>query len=145
VLRDEDIPTELLPPPLHHDRDVAVELKSNEVRIGPITRARAKLLEQQVNSLLSDTANLHVKNFILTKSLQLCMMSYEGESSVAREEEELHKVLDVKTFHGCTRNETETSTSEEEGLSGTTTALPATLPPVSSGTIADASSTAART
>jgi hypothetical protein len=26
--------------------------KSNEIWIGPITRARAKLLEQQVNSLL---------------------------------------------------------------------------------------------
>jgi hypothetical protein len=27
------------------------EKKSNKIRIGPITRARAKLLEQQVNSL----------------------------------------------------------------------------------------------
>ena len=43
---DEDIPTELLSPPLHDDQDVAVKLKSNEVRIGPITRARAKLLKQ---------------------------------------------------------------------------------------------------
>jgi hypothetical protein len=48
---DEDIP---ITPPLSltpfEDEDVAAK-KSNEIRIGPITRARAKLLEQQVNSL----------------------------------------------------------------------------------------------
>ncbi|KAK1685907.1 hypothetical protein QYE76_046755 [Lolium multiflorum] len=38
---DEDIPTSLLPPSLQED-DSAVKLKSNEVRIGPMTRARMK-------------------------------------------------------------------------------------------------------
>jgi hypothetical protein len=33
---DEDIPTELLPPSLQDKQDVAVKLKSNKVRIGPI-------------------------------------------------------------------------------------------------------------
>jgi hypothetical protein len=43
---DEDIPIipPLSPTPFD-DEDVAVN-KSNEIRIGPITRARAKLLEQ---------------------------------------------------------------------------------------------------
>ena len=42
---DEDIPTEPLPPSLQDEDDVAMKLKSNEVRIGPMTRARAKLLK----------------------------------------------------------------------------------------------------
>ncbi|KAK1668925.1 hypothetical protein QYE76_057084 [Lolium multiflorum] len=46
---DEDIPTSLLPPSLANEDEPAVKLKSNEVRIGPITRARAKLLKQQVS------------------------------------------------------------------------------------------------
>jgi hypothetical protein len=52
---DEDIPTELLPPSLQDEDDVVVKLKFNEVRIEHITKARAKLLKQQVNSLLNDT------------------------------------------------------------------------------------------
>ncbi|KAK1601926.1 hypothetical protein QYE76_027031 [Lolium multiflorum] len=44
---DEDIPTSLLPPSSPIEDEPAVKLKSNEVRIGPITRARAKLLKQQ--------------------------------------------------------------------------------------------------
>ncbi|KAK1613166.1 hypothetical protein QYE76_036839 [Lolium multiflorum] len=40
---DEDIPTTtLLPPSLQDEGDAAVKLKSNEIRIGPITRARMK-------------------------------------------------------------------------------------------------------
>ncbi|KAK1595670.1 hypothetical protein QYE76_037389 [Lolium multiflorum] len=46
---DEDIPTSLLPPSSPIEDEPAVKLKSNEVRIGPITRARAKLLKQQVS------------------------------------------------------------------------------------------------
>jgi hypothetical protein len=60
-----------------------VKVKFNEVRIGPIKRARAKLLEQQVNSLLNDTVDIYVENFILPKSLNLCMVRYEGDLSIA--------------------------------------------------------------
>jgi hypothetical protein len=42
---DEDIPITSPLSPTPFDEDVAVK-KSNEIRIGPITRARAKLLEQ---------------------------------------------------------------------------------------------------
>ncbi|KAK1603020.1 hypothetical protein QYE76_007728 [Lolium multiflorum] len=39
---DEDIPTSLLPPSLPTEDEPAVKLKSNEVRIGPMTQARMK-------------------------------------------------------------------------------------------------------
>jgi hypothetical protein len=42
---NEDIPTKLLPHPLHDDQDVVAKNKSNEVRIGPMTRAHTKQLE----------------------------------------------------------------------------------------------------
>ncbi|KAK1693008.1 hypothetical protein QYE76_009705 [Lolium multiflorum] len=92
---DEDIPTTLLlPPSLKDEDDAAVKLKSNEVRIGPMTQARAKLLKQQ----------------------------YEEEASIARGgEEQLDKKLDVKldmeldmkTSHGCAREEREACAREE--------------------------------
>jgi hypothetical protein len=55
----------------------------------------------RVNSPLNDTGDVHVENFILPKSLHLCMIRYEGDSSIAREEDELlHEVLDMKTIYG---------------------------------------------
>ena len=46
---DEDIPSSSTNSPID---DVAVQDKINEVRLGPMTRSRTKLFEQQVNSLL---------------------------------------------------------------------------------------------
>ena len=46
---DDDIPSSL---PLSPTDDVVVQDTTKGVRIGPMTRARTKLLEQQVNSLL---------------------------------------------------------------------------------------------
>ncbi len=91
---DEDIPTTPLPPSLQNEDEPAVKLKSNEVRIGPITRARAKLLKQQVNLFLNDT--LIDENFILPKSYYLCMIRYEEETSIARGEEQLDMKTDVR-------------------------------------------------
>ncbi|KAK1664774.1 hypothetical protein QYE76_052933 [Lolium multiflorum] len=85
---DENIPTSLLPLSLQ-DEDEAVKLKSNEVRIGPMTRARAKLLKQQVNLFLNDI--LIDENFILPKSYYFCMIRYEEEPSIARGEEQADK------------------------------------------------------
>jgi hypothetical protein len=94
-LLDEDIPTTLLPPSLQDEDDAAVKLKSNDVRIGPMTRARAKLLKQQVNLFLCDT--LIDENFIMPKSYYLCMIRYEEETSITRgREEQLDKKMDVK-------------------------------------------------
>jgi hypothetical protein len=65
LLCDEDIP---ITPPLYPtpfvDEDVAAK-KSNEIRIGPITRAHVKLLEQQVNSLLIEPGLLFNEKFLL--------------------------------------------------------------------------------
>jgi hypothetical protein len=53
---DEDIPTTQPSPPTIDDLVVSAKDKSNdEIMIGPITRARAKLLEQHVNSLLIES------------------------------------------------------------------------------------------
>src|ERR1041385_6446607 len=70
---DEDIPTNKPSPTLHEAQP------NDEIRIGPITRARAKLIEQQVNSLLIDSDMLCNENFILPKSLYVCMIRYHDE------------------------------------------------------------------
>ncbi|KAK1660360.1 hypothetical protein QYE76_048519 [Lolium multiflorum] len=108
---DEDIPTSLLPPSLPIEDEPAVKLKSNEVRIGPMTRARAKLLKQQVNL-------------------------YQEETSIARGEEQLDMKtdvkmavkldmeLDMKISHGrareereaCARGEDEVQAGPEPGI-----------------------------
>ncbi|KAK1602548.1 hypothetical protein QYE76_037397 [Lolium multiflorum] len=120
---DEDIPTSLLPPSLPIEDEPAVKLTSNEVRIGPITRARAKLLKQQVNLFLNDT--LIDENFILPKSYYLCIIRYQEETSIARGVEEqldvktdvkLDKELDMKISQGRAREEREECARGEEQL-----------------------------
>ena len=85
-----------------------------------MTRARAKLLKQQVNLFLSDT--LIDENFILPKSYYLCMIRYEEGASIARGGEEhldkkldmeLDMELDMKIFHGRAREEREACAREE--------------------------------
>jgi hypothetical protein len=56
---DEDIPSVSTTSPID---DVAVQDKTNEVRLGPMTRSRAKLLEQHVNSLLVEYDNFIDEN-----------------------------------------------------------------------------------
>jgi hypothetical protein len=81
---DEDITiTPPLSPTPIDDKDVAAK-KSNEIRIGPITRARAKLLEQQVNSLLIESDVLFNESFILPKSMHLCMIMFVDNTSIAQ-------------------------------------------------------------
>jgi hypothetical protein len=80
---DEDIPiTTQLSPTLIEDEDVASK-KSNEIRFGPIIRARANLLEQQANSLLFEPDVLFNESFILPKSMHLCMIRFVGNTSIA--------------------------------------------------------------
>jgi hypothetical protein len=80
---DEDISSPLLFSP-NDDDDVAIEDKSNEIRIGPMTRARAKLLGQHVNSLLIDYDILIADRFMLSKSMNLCMIRFINNPSIAR-------------------------------------------------------------
>src|SRR3954466_6746773 len=70
---DEDIPTTTTTSPTLHDE------QANQIRLGPITRARAKLLEQQVNLLLLESDDRLSENYILPKSLCVCMIRYQGE------------------------------------------------------------------
>jgi hypothetical protein len=80
---DEDIPSPLLFSPKDDD-DVAAQDKPNEIRIGPMTRARAKLLGQQVNSLFTEFDILINEIFILPKSMHLCMTRFVDNTSIAR-------------------------------------------------------------
>src|SRR3954470_17234254 len=73
VLPDEDIPTTTTTSPTLHDE------QANQIRLGPVTRARAKLLEQQVNLLLLESDDRLSENYILPKSLCVCMIRYQGE------------------------------------------------------------------
>jgi hypothetical protein len=70
---------------------VDVQHKLHDLRTGPITRARAKLLEQQVNSLLIEYNLFTYENFILPKSLHVCMIRFVAEASMTRGGEELHE------------------------------------------------------
>jgi hypothetical protein len=70
---------------------VDVQHKPDDLRTGPITRARAKLLEQQVNSLLTEYNLFTNENFILPKSLHVCMFGFVAEASMTRGGEELHE------------------------------------------------------
>ena len=73
----EDIHT-LVPSPPHDDEQLvaAKKVSNDEIRIGPITRARAKLLEQQVNLILAQPDVCFDESFILPKSLHLCMIRF---------------------------------------------------------------------
>ena len=86
---DEDIPAITPSPITTEEVPTAAKDKSNEIRIGPITRARAKLLEQQVNLFLNESDILINENFILPKSLYLCMVRYMEDEGMARGSEEM--------------------------------------------------------
>jgi hypothetical protein len=91
TIHDEGIPTSL---PSSVD-DIAgrvdVQHKPDDLRTGPITRARAKLLEQQVDSLLTEYNLFTNENFVLPKSLHVCMIRFVAEASMTRGGEELHE------------------------------------------------------
>ena len=75
-----------------------------------MTRARAKLLNQQVNSLLNEFHVCIDQNFILPKSMHICMIRFEGEIHM----EQGGKERDVMITQGCAREEREEDASKEE-------------------------------
>jgi hypothetical protein len=112
---DEDIPTTHPSSPTIDDPVVAIKDKSNaEIRIGPITRACAKLLEQQVNSLLIESDIYYNENFILPKSLFICMTRFIGEEGVRGSEEMQHMEHAVVIKQEITREEREAVTTSME-------------------------------
>lgn len=76
---DDDIPNPLPSFPIDDD---AAQDKLNEVRIGPMTKARAKLLEQHVNSRLVENNVCFNENFKLAKSMHLCMRRFTDNTSI---------------------------------------------------------------
>ena len=107
--RDEDIRT-ITPSPIDDEElPVAAKTKSNdEIRIGPITRARAKLLEQHVNSLLVENAISFDENFILPKSGCLCEIRYIEDGGMVRGSEKMqHMEQGVMINRACAREERE--------------------------------------
>ena len=79
---------------------------------GPITRARGKLLEQQVNLFLNEPDVFINENFILPKSLYVCMIRFMGEEGIARSVEEKHMERGVLINQASAREERE----EAQGL-----------------------------
>jgi hypothetical protein len=88
---DDDIPTALSSSIDDIADRVDVQHKPNDLCTGSITRAHAKLLEQQVNSLLTEYNLFTNENFILAKSLHVCMIRFMAEASMTRGGEELHE------------------------------------------------------
>ena len=120
---DEDIHT-LDPSPPHKDNHAIAATKgsNDEIRIGPITRARAKLIEQQVNSLLIESDFVSNENQILPKSLYVCMIRFMGEKDNARGSEELqHEELAVLDIGAGAREEREDGATAREDQPSTST------------------------
>src|SRR3954469_19996866 len=119
---DEDIPTTTTTSPTIHDE------QANQIRLGPVTRARAKLLKQQVNLLLLESDDRLSENYILPKSLCVCMIRYQGEDkelggAEVREEE------DKEQGQATLEEEPQEAKAKKIQASGRgTTALDAVLP-----------------
>lgn len=110
---DEGIPSSLPSSPIDDIADrVDVQDEPNDLRIGSITRARAKLLEQQVNSLLVEYNIFTNETFILPKSLHVCMIRFEAEASMARGGEEIREDYCKLVFiiKKCAREERDAGT-----------------------------------
>jgi len=96
---DEDIPTPTPP---------AAKENPGDIRIGPITRARAKLLEQQVNLFLVEPDVFINENFILPKSMHICIIRFTEETSLVRGGDGLrHEEATTHIIDGCAREERE--------------------------------------
>ena len=76
---DEDIPSLYPSSPIEDD---AAQDKHDQVRIGPVTRSRTKLLDQQVNSLLIAYDVCDHENFILPKSMHLCCLRFIDNTNI---------------------------------------------------------------
>ena len=114
---DEDIHA-ITPAPITNEDAPAVakKVQSNEIRIGPITRARAKLLEQQVNLFLNEPDVFINENFILPKSLCICIVRYIGDEGVARSEEEKNMEHGVLIIQASAREEREEAQGHNEEI-----------------------------
>jgi hypothetical protein len=79
---DEDIPgSPHLSSSPHHKSQLSNEAATKKTYLGPMTRSRAKHIEQEVNALLANhTSTIH-ENFILPKSSVLILLRYNVEDN----------------------------------------------------------------
>jgi hypothetical protein len=79
---DEDIPgSPHLSSSPHHKSQLSNEAATKKTYLGPMTRSRAKHIEQEVNVLLANhTSTIH-ENFILPKSSVLILLRYNIEDN----------------------------------------------------------------
>jgi hypothetical protein len=112
---DEYIPTtQPSPPNIDDPVDAAKDKSNNEIKIGPITRANAKLLEQQVKALLIESDVYYNENFILPKALFICMIRFIGEEGVRGSKELQHMEHDVVIKQEIARKEREAGATSME-------------------------------
>jgi hypothetical protein len=103
---DEDIPTIVPSSPLNDDQTiVAKKVPTDEIRIGRITRAHAKLLEHQVNLFLVKPNVFINGNFILPKSWCVCIIRCEEEGIVRGGDEMQLLVTGEEFMQEATREE----------------------------------------
>ena len=100
---DEDIPTDSSSLNLHDEQ-------AKEIRLGPITRARAKLIEQQVNFLLTESDVVLNENYIPPNSLYVCMIRYYDEGKAQGGEDKIPDIGRPTIFERPT-SATRTATS----------------------------------
>ena len=84
---DEDIPTE-------HDTSNVKNSPSNikDTNQGPLTRRRAKKLQEQVNSFLTDCAFMTSKDVILPKCSTLVVLRCTHEEKSTRSDPKEHQI-----------------------------------------------------
>ena len=122
ILSDEDIPSSSTTSPINN-----AAVQDNEVRLGPMTRSRTKLIEQQVNSLLLDYDVSDCENFILPKSMHVCILRFidNTNTNVGEEQHGMENVEEhmkdksecmedtiQNNYYKCSREE------REEGVQG---------------------------
>jgi hypothetical protein len=75
---DEDIPNDVESPPRDYDSHYS-EQESNVYK-GPMTRARMRHLQHEVNSLLIDYEHASTKNYLLPNNGALLVLRFEEDA-----------------------------------------------------------------
>jgi hypothetical protein len=76
---DEDIPGSPRLSSSPHDKSQLSNEASTKIYLGPMTKSRAKQIEQEVNALLVDHYSTIYENFILPQSCVLNLLRYNVE------------------------------------------------------------------
>jgi hypothetical protein len=77
---DEDISNDVESPPIDGEYDSHYSEQENNVYKGPMTRARMRHLQHEVNSLLIDYEHAFTKTYLLPKSGALLVLWFEEDA-----------------------------------------------------------------